>query len=411
MAVDSATITTASGILKEAYEDGIVSQIAGAGPLWASLDKSSEDIVQGKYAVLNLRLNPSQAIGAVSELGVLPSAQRTRNVQTQILLAFIYGVLRITGPLMEASRTDKGAFVRAIRNEVDGMTEGLKRDLSRMVYGNGSGILTLTGVTTAATLLVLAATANMQYFEVGMLVDLRATGGGALLANGSGREVTAIDSVAKTLQLDVAGGVVTTIVTDEVYRKGVLNNEITGLDAIVDDTTTLYNINPTTGGNERWRSYVDPAFGSFTLDKLQLAIDAAEDSGGEWITHLYSNGTVRNFYLQQLSATRRFMPQEAVTNLDGGFKGLAYTGGGEEAVWFKDKFCQAGRIYGLRNKEKRIQLRRQKDFEFITIKGEAWLPDIYGANAVDAYKAVMACYAQIVANKRNVHMKLKAVVA
>jgi hypothetical protein len=409
MAVDSATISTASGILKESYEPGVVTQIAGSGPLWASLDKSSEDIVQGKYAVLNLRLNPSQAIGSIAELAALPAAQRTRNVETQILLAFIYGTMRVTGPLMEASRTDKGAFIRAIRNEVDGLTEGLKRDVSRQVYGTGRGNIALLGTLTSSTTLQLDASANMQYFEVGMQLDVRSgTFPYPIITNGGGLNITSINPSTKTLSFDNAVSVATTG-TESVYRVGSLNNELIGLDAIVDNVTPLYSIDPAVAGNERWASYVDAAFGTFSLDKFQAAIDAAEDNGGEWITSIYSAGTARQLYLTQLSASRRFIPQENPTNLDGGFKGLSYTGGGEEAVWFKDKFCQAGRIYALRNKDKRIQLRRQKDFEFITVKGEAWLPDIYGANGVDAYKAVMATYAQLVANKRNVHMKLLGV--
>jgi len=409
MAVDSATLATASGILKEVYQPGIVSQINIPNAFWAEIEKKTKDIIEGKYAVIALRMGLSQAIGARGELGILPTAQRTLVVQAKIPLKFLYGVIRASGPLLESAQSDRASFIRAMRSESEGIVDAMKLDLQRMLYGNGSGLQTATGITVASTTIVLNAEANMLYFEIGALVDIRTMSTGALVANGASREVIGKDDVNKTITLDAAGGVVTTSVLEGIYRAGNLNNELNGLSNIVDDTLALHGVDPATAGYERWKSRVNSSMGSLTLAKLQQEIDYTHDRSGEWVNFLYSNGDVRSLYLNILTATRQFWSQESTKQLNGGFKGLAYTGGGEEAAWVKDPFAPAKTIYGLNMKH--LFLDRLRDFEFVEVGGTTWLPDIYGASAVDAYKAVLAMYGEIICDKRNAHFKALGVIA
>lgn len=413
MAVDSATLSTASGILKNNYEGPIVDQINNPNAFWANLDKNSKDIVQGAAVVLNLRMNPSQAIGARAELGTLPAAQRTRNVQPSITLKYLYGVMRVSGPIMEASKTDKGAFIRVVRNESEGITLALKLDLNRQCYGdsNGDGRVATCGTTSSSTTVALAVGTNMLYFEIGMLVDIRTFSTGTAVSNGTSREIIAIDTTASapTITLDAAGGSVsTTATTDGVFRAGNRSNELNGLENIIAASGSLHSIDPATAGNERWKSYVDSNFGAFDLMKFQEAVDTVHNNSGEWIDMIFSQQGPRNAYLSRLMADRRIVSQGDDKKLNGGFSGLAYTGGGTEAVWVKDPFVpSAGTVYGVTMK--RLEFRRAKDFEFVEMNGSNWLPDIFGSSGVDAYKAVLATYGEIITTKRNAHFKLQNV--
>lgn len=412
MAVDSATLSTASGILKEYYLPGIQDQINNPNAFMAELPKSSRDIIQGKYAVFALRMGVSQAIGARAELGVLPAAQRTRHVQAQATLKYLYGTIRVSGPFLESSKTDQAAFIRGVRAESEGITESMKLDLNRQSYGDNTynAQMSVCGTTTAALIVQLGTSANMLYFEPEMLVDLLINSTGVAITNGTAREVVSIDVTNKRITLDTPGGVVTTSGIHGVYRNGNAGNEITGLEAIIDDTLTnnIYNVDTDAAGNDRWRGNVNSAFGAFTLEKFQAALDDTHDNSGDWISHIFSQSTPRNYYLAKIQALRHALAQEPAKKLNGGFSGLAYTGGGREAVWVKDPYAVAGKIYGVTME--RLEWRRLKDFDFIQgIHGEIWLPDVYGASAADAYKAVLHTYAELVCLKRNAHFKLEAV--
>jgi len=417
MAVDSATLSTAAGILKEVYLPGIVNSVNNPNAFLAEVDRNSLDIetdMQGSKAVFAVQLGVSQAVGARAELGTLPGAQRTLVRQATANLKYLYGVIRLTGPFIESAKTNAQSFERGLRVEVDGIKLSMRLDLNRQVWGDGTGLLANFKVNTSTRVLNLADGANMQYFQVGMLIDLK-DNAGADISNGNSREIIAMDVAAKQITLDVAGGDVTTAVTDGAYREDARNNELTGLDAIVDSSGTLFNIDPTTAGNERWVSTEKGTWGAFSLDKFQEVIDAVHDESGEWITHIFSQGTERRLYLQQLTADRRFAVQENPKKLNAGFKGLAYTGGGDvDAVWVKDPYVNGTqRIYGLtmrgREGEPIMQFRKQKEFEFMDVNGSTLLPDIYGTTGVDAYKAVLCTYAEIICTKRNAHFKLTGV--
>ncbi len=412
MAVDSATLATASGILKEYYLPGIQDQINNPNAFMAELPKSSRDIIEGKYAVFALRMGVSQAIGARAELGVLPTAQRTRHVQARANLRYLYGTIRVSGPFLESSKTDRAAFIRGVRAESEGITESMKLDLNRQVYGNKdfNGEIARCGVTANALIVQLAVTSNMLYFEPEMIADLLTNSTGVAIGNGTAREIVAIDVANSRVTLDTPGGNVSTDGTVGLYRNGNRGNEITGLDAIIDDTLTndIYNVDTDAAGNDRWRGNVNSAFGAFTLTKFQQELDDTHDQSGDWVSHIFSQSFARNLYLGKMQALRHAIAQEPAKKLNGGFTGLAYTGGGTEAVWVKDPYARATTIYGVTMK--RLEWRRLKDFDFIQgIHGEIWLPDVYGASAADAYKAILHSYAEMVCLKRNAHFKLEAV--
>lgn len=414
MAVDSATLQTASGILKEFYLPGIKDQVNNPNAFMAELPKNSRDIIQGKFAVFALRMGVSQAIGARAELGALPSAQRTLHVQAQATLKFLYGVIRVSGPFLESSKTDEASFIRGIRAESDGITEAMKLDLNRQVYGDKdfNARVSVCGNTSASLTLQLGTAANMLYFEDSMLIDIKVDATQADITNGTQREIVSIDVTNKTLLLDTAGGVVTTTSSNGVYRAGNASNEITGLEAIIDDTLTndIYNVDTDASGNGRWRGNVNTSFGAFTLTKFQAEVDNAHDKSGRWITHIFSTSTNRNLYLAKLQAERKAIAQEPAKKLNGGFTGLAYTGGGTEAAWVKDPYAaKDGSIYAVHMPD--LEWRRLTDFEFMDINGTVWLPDIYGSLGTDSYKAVLHSYAELVATSRNSHFKSEAVTA
>lgn len=399
--VDSATRSTLSALLKNVYEPDIRDNVANPSALWAELKKSAKDIVEGSKVIVGLRLGLSQAVGARAELGTLPLPQRTPVTQSESNLKYIYGVIRMSGPLMASSKTDKAAFKRALENEVAGIKDSLKLDMARQVFGDGTGKLAACGTTSSSTTLQLASDANMLYFHVGMMIDIK-NSSNADISNGSSREVTAIDTAAKTLTLDSGGGSVTTSGTDYVTREDSYNQEITGLRTIVAASGSLQAVTPATAGAERWASTVDTAFGAFDEVKLQDFIDSIHTASGKWPDRCYSQSAPRNAYVKSLQAQRRFVGQPPSMDLKAGFKGLSYVGGEREMAWVKDSYVFTNKETYLVNTD-HLELRRAFDFTFMEMDGSAWLPEFLGSSGVDAYKAVIRSYVQLVTDQRNAH--------
>lgn len=403
----SATKTTASAILKTVYEGPIVDQINNPNVLLKFINRNSRDIVEGTKIVGSIRLRPSQGIGARAELVALPTPGNAVWGAPEDTLKHLYGVMQLSGPLIRATESNAAAFNRAVKAEAEAMTTGLSLDLQRQVYGTETddGQICLCGSTSASLTVQLAASANMRYFEVGMIVDLLTVTTLVTITDGTSRTITAIDETNKTITF--TGNVVTTTSLVAVYRAGNASGEMHGLEAVISNNS-LHGINPATGSNGRFKGNVNAAFGAFSVAGFQSEVDNAHNRSGKWITHIFSQEAPRNAYLAELQALRRIVQQGNEIKLDGGFTGLEYTGGGESAVWFKDPFVpNATTVYGVRLAD--LELKRYADWKFMDVNGEHWLPDIYGSGGTDSFKAVMYMDCQLWAKQRNSHFKLQSV--
>lgn len=403
----ASTKTTASGILKNVYEGPIVDQINNPNVLLKFINRNSRDIVEGTKIVGSIRLRPSQGIGARAEMIALPTPGNAVWGAPEDTLKHLYGVMQLSGPLIRATESNAAAFNRAIKAEAEAMTTGLSLDLQRQVYGSltDDGQVVLCGTTTASLTVQLAASANMRYFEVGMVVDLLTVTTLVNITDGLARTITAIDEANKTITF--TGNVVTTTSLVAVYRSGNASGELHGLEVII-SAASLHGINPASGSNARFAGNVNSAFGAFSIASFQSEVDNAHNRSGKWISHIFSQEAPRNAYLAELQAVRRIVQQGNEIKLDGGFTGLEYTGGGESAIWFKDPFApNSTTIYGVTLAD--LELKRYADWKFMDVNGEYWLPDIYGSGGTDSFKAVMYMDAQMWAKARNSHFKLLGV--
>ncbi len=402
----SATKTTAAGILKNVYEGPIVDQINNPNVLFKFINRNARDIIEGGSIVGSIRLVPSQGIGARAEMVALPTPKNTTWGQPADSLKHLYGVMQLSGPLIRATETNAAAFNRAMKAEAEGMTTGLQLDLQRQTYGSetNDGQVCLCGTTSASLTVQLDASANMRYFEIGMIVDLLTVTTLVNITDGLTRTITAIDETNKTITF--TGNVVTTSSLVAVYRAGNASGEINGLEAVI-STGALHGITPSSGSNYRFKGNVNTSFGAFSIAAFQSEVDNAHNRSGKWISHIFSQEGPRNAYLAELQAVRRIISQGNEVKLDGGFTGLEYTGGGDSAIWFKDPFALAKTIYGVCLKD--LELKRYADWKFMDVNGEYWLPDIYGSGGTDSFKAVMYMDAQLWAKARNSHFKLQAV--
>lgn len=125
-----ATITTISNILKNAYMPPVREQLNSEVMILDKLDVDQESLV-GTQAVVPLHTGRSGGIGARPEGGALPDPGNQAYLQAVYDLKYLYGRVRVTGPSMEKSKSQSGAFLKVLESELNGIRVDLRKDTAR----------------------------------------------------------------------------------------------------------------------------------------------------------------------------------------------------------------------------------------------------------------------------------------
>lgn len=111
-----------------------------------------------------------------------------------------YALASIDNETLEASKSDKGAFMRAAQAEIDSAFRALGRSIATALYRSGTGsvgVVATGGIST--TSLTLASPGDVVNFEVGMKVQHSATDGSALLSSAAAATLVGINRDTGTL--------------------------------------------------------------------------------------------------------------------------------------------------------------------------------------------------------------------
>lgn len=384
-----ATLTTATNILKEIYEPKIREQLQNWNKAAKRIEQTSEGVtseVGGKYVVFPIHTKRNHGIGARQEMEQLPAAQNQGYAQARVQLAYLYGSLRLSGQSIELANSNFQAFASVLDEEVNGVQRDLAHDMNRQTFGTHAGILmTSTAVYAANTI----TTTNTQYMEVGMYVDIYAADLTTLRA--AGRNVTAVTST--TIVVDGAA-IASGASGDVVVRAGSLNRETIGFQEIVNNTGTLFNVDPAV--ETAWKSVVNANGGAGRAVSEGLMIKMIDDiyTNGGNTTVIFSTLGVRRAYFNLLTQQRRFTD---TTDFEGGFKGLAFTTDNGDVPLVTDVDCQPSRMYFLNEKEMKIY--RENDWSFMDRDGSKWQRVI----GYDAYDATLYTYRNMGTHRRNSH--------
>lgn len=392
-----ASMSQADAILKEDYLGPLRSALNVSTPILDRLVKNTRDIV-GREAWIPVEMGLSQSGGARSETGVLPAAGQGSYKELKVALKHYYASLAATGfVIRQTNKGEKGSFARIVDLEVKGLKKMLGLVLAHDFYlghklaacaGNGPN-----------TVIQLAADTNMEYFFVGMVVDI--VDGTTGTPNVAGTPISVVDKALKQITVGTSG---TWLATDIVVRENTFGQTVTPLFDLIDDTVNIHGV--TTASFDAWKSTVNTNFGAFSVSKLQAEIDKVVIASGKMPTAIYGDYERQRKYWETLTANPRYV---AIGNggpkvMDGGFRTLEYSGGGSPITWIADRHMPSGSL--LLVHEPDLQVFAPGDWEFIEVGGTSWLPDIYGASAKDAYKAVLFRDMELGALNRNSHGKL-----
>lgn len=401
MAAPVFTLSTADAVLKEDYLPGVREQLNNNTAL-ALFEKNSEDVV-GRRAILAAHVQRNPGVGSRSDGGALPNPGNQTYTDEWVYLKYHYGRINVSGPTIKAMNSDKGSFVRAIKSEMDGVTNDLRRNLNRQCFGKSDGSIATCGTTTASTTVQLATTTTavqMRQLEVGFIVDIGTLGTSPTpVAGGANVSITAQSAANKTITISGAG--VTTTSSNYVSIAGsgggtTAQKELTGLQSIVSASGALFNIDP--ASYPIWASYADTNSGtlrSLSENNFAKAQQQVNIAGGVDVDLWIAADGVHRAYASLLTSLKRFPD---TIDLKGGYKGLSAAAGGTNVVpvtWDRD--APSNTAFGLRTANL-IEF-RMSDWEWMDQDGAILQRSI----GYDAYEAVLFKYAELATDKRNAH--------
>lgn len=371
-------LTALDKMLKEVYVEAVRNQVRKDAVLLAELQRTSENIDGGgRFAVIPLMLGYSEAVGARNENDDLPGAKSTRYERINIPIRTNYGSIYVTGHAIRATQNDAGAFVRAVHSEMQNMSEGLKRDVNRQLFADGTG--RLAGIT-AATGSSITVDSTL-YIRVGMRVSIVSS---TNTLKGVAVNVTAINEATGVITTDVAHTAVWEA-GDFLIRENSLNKEITGLATIVNDTNWL--LNPAVV--PEWRATRIVRGTTPYLSAMQTAYTACERVAGapNLIVTSYEQ---RDNFARELTAMRRIVN---TLDLKWGQKALEFN----DVPLVGDAQCPAGVMYFLNRNH--LVITEASDFDWGDVDGKI-LDKVSGK---DAYTAFMYWAANLSTDRRNAH--------
>lgn len=308
-------VTSNLAQLKNYYQGPIVSQFNDEVPIYRAAEKIKNQW-SGQQVIRPLKVRRNQGIGAVSDGGLLPAIGRQTTVQAIIAAKYNYLRFGVTGPMIKASQSDVGSFVRAASYELEEGYKDLKSDVNRQLSWDGTGWLAqVSANAVASTSITVTGRESTEdgnkFLDIGTVFDV-VTSGGALVQ--SSIEITNISGTA-TATLTLATPV-TVSSGQYLIRSGSLSNEIQGLLTQLDgNTTTVFNVDRSLYSSARG-NVVNPGGGQLTLDLMQQAWNLGLRRGGAKYSAIWSDFDSLRYYQKLLTADKRY---SNTVKGDGGF--------------------------------------------------------------------------------------------
>lgn len=390
-----ATLNTIANLLKEVYQGDVREQVNQETILLERITRSGNVTtdIGGKYVTFPIHTGRNSGIGSRGELEALPTPGQQSFAAARVGLKYGYGGVQLSGQAIALSETNTQAFTEILDYEIAGLKQDLAKDMNRQLYGSGNGAIgTLTATATSATQTV----GDARYFQVGEVLDQ------ITLPN----TVVATNLVVQSVNLSANQVTFTTSVTGttgQIFaRKGsgpdgtATNREITGLSAIVDNSSTVFNLSP--GTTPEWTSEVNSNSGTLRSVSESLFIqmvDRIRIRGGKSSLIVTSLG-VRRAYFNLLSQTRQTVNSTTYT---GGFKGLAFTTDMGDVPFLPDPDATLNRAYVLN--EKNFTFYRDEPWHFLDRDGSMWKQVRDTNGDYDAWYARITEYHELACDRRN----------
>jgi hypothetical protein len=312
-------LTSGLAVLKNFYEGPIVDQFNEDVPVYRAAEKDKKSW-SGQQVIRPLKVRRNQGIGATSDGGILPAIGRQTTVQAIIAAKLNYLRFGVTGPMIKASQSDVGSFVRIASYELKEGYNDLMTDCNRQYAWNGTNTLATTSVASVASQTVTIAgresvEAALKFIDVGLVVDVYDVTGVTLKA--SALSISSVTGSPTALTATVVVDQPLTSAAGDIWiRSGSSGSEIQGLLTGLDGgTSSIFSVDrglyPQFQGNA-----INLSGGQLTIDKMQQAYNEGMRRGGAKYDAVFCDFDTLRMYQKLLQPDKRY---SNTMQGDGGF--------------------------------------------------------------------------------------------
>ena len=406
----TATIAGSQAALKVLYPNGdLPKSINDTFTTVKRLKKETDFVGELAYVpIQNANPQGSSADFATAQANI----QQGNYLRAALQRVTHHGVARVTGEAAEAAVKSEGALVDLWDNETRGIATTEMSTLATYVFGKGDGILGQTLSGTSGVTVTLVATANMNYFELGMTLRVVSAPGvnPTVRAQASRAVVTGINRRTRTLTFASALSTQATGTIDGDYlvRSGdqagtTALTVITGMDAYIADSVGFPGTLNQLDRNPDPVRLAGQAFDYTGWAHEDAVVDASAQAGFQGIG--YPNVLICNNI--EVANMKKNLGSKIIYNDGGGkakhsFSGVSIDGEAGPIEIMADPFCP-------RNKAFLVKL---DTFSLFSLKGAPHLNKFDGMDFMrrpdaDAYEVRFVFYGNVKCKNAGPHVKLE----
>lgn len=359
------SLTSATALFKIKYDKLSENVYNSATPTLARIKKSYDFTGRSKnFAV------PRSFAGGVGS-GSLPTANTALYSEVTLTRKKVYSVVQVDREAIKASMDNEGAFVKATKEVVEKGVESFMRNMSRILFNDGTGALgtisaNATGTASAPVVVISAATFKAANWEERDLVN-----------PGSSTDVFEVVSVAestRTVTLARLSG--STDLTSAgsgvvLYMQNSENNDPQGLKGVLDATSgTKYGITVA----RRWQAFqLDAASATISPDLMNKMMLNIEKRCGKAPNLIMTSYLQFEKLLNILEDQKQYCLEPRAKDLKGqiSFSGINFMSSRGAIGIFADRFCEDDRMYFLN--DDKIEIFHAPDFGWFDDDGTVFL--------------------------------------
>lgn len=281
--------------------------------------------------------------------GILPTANPASAVKATLTAKRVYAVTEIQREALKASSSDEGAFVDAMKWNVQKTVEAWNRNASRIIFGDGSGALgtttaaNATGTAVAPVVIIGAASWVEGHWEendyVNFSVDLSSVF--AITAVNPATKAITLARISGTL--DLTGDATAKVV----YMQNSKDVDPIGLKGVCDATTgSLYGV---TVQRRFQATQIAAGASGISSDIMNELILKVQYKCGKTPKKLITSYTQYRKILNFLEDHKVYMVDPRASELKGkvSFAGLEYISDAGPIGIFADRMIEDDRMYAL----------------------------------------------------------------
>jgi hypothetical protein len=335
------SITAQSALFKTKFGKLSENAYNSANPVLGTVKKQYDFVGEDmKVAV------PTFFAGGVGS-GSLPTANPASAVKATISAKRVYATTEIEREALKASSSDEGAFVEAMKWNVQKTVEAWNRNASRIMFGDGTGALgtiqaNATGTAAAPVIIISAATWVEGHWEENDYVNVGTDASvfSVITVAPSTRTVT-LSRLSGTLDLTASGsGAI-------VYMQNSKDNDPIGLKGVCDATSgTLYGVTVARRFQSTQIAAASAGISTDIMNELVSKIMFASGKAPKLLVTSYKQmRKIKNFLEDQ----KVYQIDPRASELKGkiSWSGIEYLANGSKLAIIEDRMCPDDRMYAI----------------------------------------------------------------